>query len=191
MSCQSGGVRRTPRVWPGLYKSLVIALVAGAMVACGAQGSGDPQPGGGATTFAPSVPSASPHVKAAVHAAAAEFYGAYFTDQFAAAWTLLTPRARLQISRNLWVGVHARCLPAGVQEAGPISALTVFGEAAIVTRHPHGGGAQSSTAADVFNYADGRWGYSPSEMSIYLHGSVGADSAAARKAGLCRSWRAF
>jgi hypothetical protein len=169
---------------------LAITLVAWSMVACGAQGSGDPRPGGGAATFAPSVPSASPQVKAAVHAAAAAFYGAYFTHQFAAAWALLTPHARLQIPRKLWVSVHERCLPTAAPDASQIGALTVFGEAAIVTRHPVEGGGQSSTA-DVFNYADGQWGYSPSEISIYLHGSANADIAAARNAGMCRSPRAF
>lgn len=175
-----------------LNKSLVVMLAAAALAGCSAQVSGDPGPGsGGVTTYAPSVASASPQVKANVRAAATEFYRAYFTRQFAVAWTLLTPRARLQIPRKLWVSAHERCLPAVAQDASQIRSVTVFGEAAIVTRGPTSVSGRSSAGADVFNYANGRWGYSPSEMSIYLHGSVGADIAAAKAAGMCRSLRAF
>jgi len=87
--------------------------------------------------------------------------------------------------------VHQQCLATVTQSAGDITGMTVFGEAAIVTRDPAAGSGQPSTAVDVFNYADGSWAYSPSEMSIYLHGSVSADIAAARKAGMCRNARAF
>ena len=72
-----------------------------------------------------------------------------------------------------------------------IKALTVFGDAAIVTEAVTGAPSEPGTAEDVFGYADGRWSYSPQDLSIYHHGSVTADVAAAKAAGLCTSWKIF
>jgi hypothetical protein len=43
----------------------------------------------------------------------------------------------------------------------------------------------------VFHYANGHWGYSPNQLSIYLHRSVPADIAAAKAARLCVGWKGF
>jgi hypothetical protein len=63
--------------------------------------------------------------------------------------------------------------------------VTVFGDAAIVTAKVTGAHARHHIARDIFNYANGRWGYSPADLSVYLHGSVAADISAAKAAGLC------
>ena len=72
-----------------------------------------------------------------------------------------------------------------------IKAMTVFGDAAIVTEAITGAPSQLGTAEDVFSYANGHWSYSPQDLSIYLHGSVTADIAAAKAAGFCTSWKVF
>ena len=69
--------------------------------------------------------------------------------------------------------------------------MTVFGDAAIVTEAVAGTALKPGTAEDVFNYADGHWRYSPADLSIYRHGSVTADIAAAKAAGFCTSWKIF
>ena len=86
---------------------------------------------------------------------------------------------------RLWIGVHARCPVAAGGTARVITAVTVFGNAAIVTERVAGTVSRRTMAEDVFNYFNGRWGYSPSNLGIYHHRSVAADAAAARAAGLC------
>ena len=49
----------------------------------------------------------------------------------------------------------------------------------------------SRAVEDVFNYTGGRWRYSPQAPGIYRHGSVTADIAAAKAAGLCTSPKVF
>ncbi|MGH3422076.1 MAG: hypothetical protein ACRDOD_21075 [Streptosporangiaceae bacterium] len=69
--------------------------------------------------------------------------------------------------------------------------MTVFGGAAIITEKVPRSAAKVGPAEDVFNYAHGRWSYSPADLSIYHHGSVAADVAAARAADLCTGWKIF
>jgi hypothetical protein len=89
------------------------------------------------------------------------------------------------VPRSLWIGLHVRCPVAAVGTARVITAVTVFGNAAIVTERVAGTVSRRTMAEDVFNYFNGRWGYSPSNLGIYHHRSVAADVAAARAAGLC------
>ncbi|MGH3401097.1 MAG: hypothetical protein ACRDRJ_01025, partial [Streptosporangiaceae bacterium] len=128
--------------------------------------------------------------QAAVRAAAARFYRLYTTSRFAAAWDLLTPEARRHVPVNLWVGVHNRCPVAGGGTARVITAVTVLGNAAIVTERIAGTVSRPGMAEDVFNYSHDHWGYSPSNLGIYQHRSVAADVAAARAAGLCTAGKA-
>jgi hypothetical protein len=170
----------------GLLVSLVVAGVAGC--SGGASGpSAVPTPT--ITATASSVPSASPHVKAAARAAAEQFYGLYAASHYAALWNLLSPVPKRQVSRKAWIGVHEACSAAGASKYRVIKAVTVFGNAAIVAETITG--VLPGTAEDVFNYADGRWGYSPQDPGIYQHGSVTADIAAAKAAGLCMSSKVF
>ena len=80
---------------------------------------------------------------------------------------------------------------AGAGKSRIIKAVTVFGSAAIVTEAIAGAASKLGTAEDVFNYANGHWSYSPGDLSIYHHGSVAADVAAAKAAGFCTGWKIF
>ena len=77
------------------------------------------------------------------------------------------------------------CLSDNAETSGAIKSVTVFGNAAIVTEAITGATSTHHTVESVFNYAHGRWGYSPGDISIYHHGSVAADIAAAKAAGFC------
>jgi hypothetical protein len=135
--------------------------------------------------MAPPPSPASPHKRAGARAIAERFYGLYLGRQFAASWDLLAPAAKRQIPLSTWVGVHEGCLPARGAGPGVIKSVTVFGNAAIVTAAITGASPNQDTVRAVFNYAGGRWGYSPGDLSIYRHGSVSADIGAARAAGFC------
>ncbi len=128
---------------------------------------------------------ASPQVEASARAAAARFYGLYFARQFAASWDLLVPAAKHKIPKSVWVRVHDGCLPVGAGKSGVIKSLTVFGNAAIVTEAITGAPSESRTIEAVFNKVNGKWGYSPGDLSIYRHKSALADIAAAKAAGFC------
>jgi hypothetical protein len=148
--------------------------------------AGRPSSGAARTgAMAPPPSPASPEKRAGARTAADRFYGVYLAGQFAASWDLLAPAAKRQIPRSTWVGVHEGCLSARGTRAGVIKSVTVFGNAAIVTAAITGASANEGTVRAVFNYAGGRWGFSPGNLSIYHHGSVSADIEAARAAGFC------
>ena len=90
-----------------------------------------------------------------------------------------------------WVSVHEACPSADAGKPRTIKAVTVFGNAAIITEVITGSPVQPGTAEDVFNFVNGHWSYSPQNLSIYDHGSVTADVAAAKAAGLCASWKLY
>jgi hypothetical protein len=170
-------------------------LVAVALAGC--SGSA-PAP---APSTAPSSPAATrptvtqtsppqPRTKAGVHTAAANFYRLYSVGQFAASWDLLTPTAQQAIPLTTWVAVHKGCSSAAAQKARVIRSVLVFGNAAIVTQTIGGARPRRGKAHDVFSYANGHWGYAPNDLSIYQHGSVAADIAAARAQGLCPARKA-
>jgi hypothetical protein len=130
-------------------------------------------------------------MQARARAAAAQFYGLYSAGQFAAVWDLLSPATKRYVPRRVWVSVHDACPTTGAGKSRVIKAVTVFGSAAITTEATAGAAAKVHTAEDVFTYAHGRWSYSPRDLSIYHHGSVAADIAAAKAAGFCASWKIF
>jgi len=129
-------------------------------------------------------------IKAAARPAAAHFYAVYSARRYVASWHLLAPASARQIRVRAWVAVHRAC--ASAASAKPrIKAVTVFGNAAIVTTTMAGVPAGRATTEDVFNFADGRWGYSPEDLGIYRQRSVAADVTAAKAAGLCAGWKSF
>jgi hypothetical protein len=130
-------------------------------------------------------------MRTGARAAAARSYRLYSASQFAAFWNLLSPATKRQVSRRVWVKVHEACTSAGAAESRIIKSVTAFGNAAIITEAVAGVPAKPGGTEDVFNYAQGRWSYSPSDLSIYHHGSVAADVAAARAAGFCTGWKIF
>ena len=66
-----------------------------------------------------------------------------------------------------------------------VSKATVTGNTAIVTVSLSGAAAAIGSASEALTYAAGRWGFVPSDLSSYGHGSVKADIAAAKAAGYC------
>lgn len=132
---------------------------------------------------------AEPKTRAAVRAAAASFYRLYSASQFAASWALLALTAKKQVPQSVWVGVHEACPSAGTGMARAIKSVVVFGDAAIVTETITGTLSRLGPAEDVFNYANGHWGFSPGAPGIYHRGSVAADIAAAKAAGFCANRR--
>jgi hypothetical protein len=198
-----------------LAQAVPTALAAAALAGCGGSASG-PDSGtqmpavrgttgttagtgvaattGGNTSAggsAPLAPSITPKVEAAARPAAAHFYSTLSSGKFAASWDLLAPAVRKQIPLRVWVGVHDACPTATVGKTRVIKAVTVFGNAAIVTTVLPGAAAKARVSEDVFNYVSGQWAYSPEDLSIYEHGSVAADVAAAKKAALCTGWKSF
>jgi hypothetical protein len=142
----------------------------------------------GHATAAPSAAQAKPaqaRTQAGARAAAARFYRLYSGRHFGASWDLLAPAAKRQVSKQVWIGVHGRCLAVNAARSGVIRSVTVFGDAAIITQQITSAHARHRIARDIFNYAKGRWDYSPADLSVYRHGSVAADVSAAKAAGLC------
>lgn len=180
-------------------KGLAVGLVTVGLVGCGGSGASTPsaaarsgRPAAAPGIVASTVPAptpVSPRVRAGARAAAAQFYGLYSARQFATSWDLLSPVTKRQVSKRLWVSVHDACQSRRTGKSRTIRAVTVFGSAAIVTEAITG--ASPGTTEDVFNYSNGRWSYSPADLSIYHHGSVAADVAAARAAGFCASGKLF
>ncbi len=127
-------------------------------------------------------------MKAGVRATAVRFNEEYFASNFAASWDLLSPATQHVISQTIWIRVHDGCPSASTGKSRVIKSMTVFGDAAILTEALTGAVA---TTEDVFNYAHGRWSYAPEDLGIYLRGSVPADIAAVKAAGLCGSWKGF
>ena len=174
-------------------KGLAVSLAAVGLVGCsgGVPGAPSANPVATARTTASSVPPASPQMKAGARAAATRVYSLYSADQFAAFWNLLAPATKRQISERVWVSVHEACPSAVAGKPRVIKAMTVFGDAAIVTENISGTSLKPGTAEDVFNYVDGHWSFSPADVSIYRHGSVSTDIAAAKADGFCTSWKIF
>ncbi len=134
---------------------------------------------------------AAPKMRAGARAAAAGFDAAYLANRFATSWQLLAPAVKRQIPEEVWIGVHDRCQPAAAAKVRVISAVTVFGDTAIVTEQIAGGSAKLRSTENVFSYANGRWGYEPQDLGLYHKKSVAADVAAAKAAGYCTSWKDF
>jgi hypothetical protein len=175
-----------------LAKTLLVGLIAAGLLGC--DGHSSPAPASGApsplvtkTTAVTAPPSpVSQKVKTDARTIAERFYGLYLGGQFASSWELLAPAAKRQISKRTWVKVHEECLSATARSSGKFKSLTIFGNAAIATESVVGT-SETSTLRAVFNYAGGRWGYSPGDLGIYHHGSISADIKAARAAGFCAS----
>jgi hypothetical protein len=59
------------------------------------------------------------------------------------------------------------------------------GNTAIVTVSLAGVAASLGSESQALIYSAGRWGLLPSDLSLYKHGSVKADIAAAKATGYC------
>lgn len=179
-----------------LRKALLLGVAAVGLVGCTNSVSTSSLPSQSPSTVkftGPPAAKATPIPKATTsgaRVAAVQFDNIFFASKFAASWDLLSADVKRAIPEQVWVRVHDGCQSAQTNVTRVIKSVTVFGDAAIVTETVT---AQSkrSTGEDVFNYADGRWGYSPENLSIYHRGSVSADIAAARAAGFCSGQQPF
>ena len=179
------------RLWKGLLAGVVAVGLAGCTNSASTPSSTSQAPTG-AGTVRPTVQPTPlpPGAKGGARAAAAQFDSAYFASRFADSWYLLAPDARRSVSKKVWVGVHDGCPAATSGVTRVIKSVTVFGDTAIVTETMRL--AKSRKMAEyVFDYVGGHWGYSLVYPGIYHHGSIAADVAAAKKAGLCASWKTF
>jgi hypothetical protein len=142
-----------------------------------------------ATSTAVAAAPVSPRLRTDARAAAAQAFGLYTAGQFTAFWKLLSPASKHRISKNAWVSVHEACSSAEGGKPVTVKAVTVFGNAAIVTEAITGPSPQTTEV--VFNYVNGQWSYSPVDPSLYSHKTVAADIAAAKAAGFCGGWKIF
>ena len=127
------------------------------------------------------APLSEPTSVAAVRADAADYLSLASAGQFAITYQMLSASARQAITQQAWVAVHQACAGTSYK----IRHLAVAGKTATVTVGL--GGGHHGTLTETFVYAAGSWGVSPGDLSLYQHGSVSADAAAARAKGNCAS----
>ena len=127
------------------------------------------------------APLKEPANVAAVRADAADYLSLASAGQFAITYQMLSASARQAITQQAWVAVHRACAGTSYQ----LRHLAVAGRTATVTVGLTGG--HHGTLTETFVYAAGSWGVSPGDLSLYQHGSVSADAAAARAQGSCAS----
>jgi hypothetical protein len=180
-----------------LWKGLLVGVAAVGLVGCTNSASTPPSAGPSPTaagTTEPTAAQATPlpaGAKSDVRVAAEQFDSDYFADRFAAAWYLLAPDVQRQVPKKVWAGVHDGCPSATSGVTRVIKSVTVFGNTAIVSETVLREQSRRNTVEYVFYYMAGHWGYSPVDPGIYHRGSIAADIAAAKAAGLCVSWKAF
>ena len=93
------------------------------------------------------------------------------------------------IPETTWAAVHQGCPPQSAGLAYDVKNVTVTGNTAVATVTLAGAASSLASASEAFTYAGGKWGYTPgpSDLSLYEHGSVQADIAAAKAQGYCAS----
>jgi hypothetical protein len=178
------------RAGRGLLIGSVAVGLAGLAGCTGGSASGGQTPLTAATTrptgYASAAAPGSQPMRTSARAAAIRFYDLYSDGQFAATWKLLTPQMRRDIPERVWVGVHEGCSAGGAAKPMTVTAVTVFGNAAIVTESIAG-----SVSEQVFSEVKGNWDYGPGTLGIYHRGSVTADISTARAAGFCGGSKTF
>lgn len=127
------------------------------------------------------APLSEPATMAAVRADADDYVSLASAGQFAITYQMLSASARQDITQQAWVAVHQTCAGTSYK----IKHLSVAGKTATVTVGLAGG--HHGTLTETLVYAAGSWGISPADLSLYRHGSVSADVAAARAQGSCAS----
>jgi hypothetical protein len=171
------------------YQASVMAVAAAAagltLVACSSGGpAAEPAASPAGASAHPSVTIGEPQTVAAVRADAGDYLSLYSAGQYAITYQMLTPSVRQAINQQAWVAVHKGCPGAGV--TFKIARVAVAGKTAVVTASLSGGG-QKSSQTEKLVYANGHWGVSPRDLSLYQRGSVAADVAAAQAQGRCAS----
>jgi hypothetical protein len=133
---------------------------------------------------------AEPDTAAAAGTAAGRLLGYYAAGRFGQAWDMLTVPVQQQVPRATWNGFYGGCFAVTgvtytVRQAvirDPASAEVI----AVVAVSTRGDGPPPGYPLTLaFDYDGNRWRYQPNSTAIWGHGSVAADLAAARAAGVC------
>lgn len=127
------------------------------------------------------APLREPATLAAVRADADDYLSLDSAGQFAITYQMLSATARQAITQQAWVAVHRACAGTSYQ----LKHLSVAGKTATATVGLTGG--HRGTLTETLVYVAGSWGVSPGDLSLYQHGSLSADVAAARAQGGCAS----
>ena len=172
------------------YQASAMAAAAAAagltMVACSSGSGAAAGPSATATKVSgrPLAAAGEPQTVAAVRSDADDYLSLYSAGQYAIIYQMLSAAARQAITEQAWVAVHQDCPGAG--RAYKIAHVVVTGKTAVVAASLPGSGKQGSQT-ETLVYANGHWGVSPRDLSLYQHGSVAADVAAAHAQGHCAS----
>jgi hypothetical protein len=126
-----------------------------------------------------------PETAAAASAVAKQYFGLYSAGQFTAAYGLLTQSARRAVSESTWVAVHRGCPSQSAGLAYEVKDATRTGNTVIVTVSLTGVASGPASESEALTYSGGRWRFVLNDLSMYEHGSVKADLAAAKAAGYC------
>ena len=169
------------------YQASAMAAAAAAagltMVGCSSGGGAVGPPASVAKASArPTVPLGEPHTVAAVRSDADDYLSLYSAGQYAITYQMLSAPARQAISEQAWVAVHKGCPGAG--RAYRITRVVVTGRTAVVTAALPGAG-KLGRQTETLVYANGQWGFSPRDLSLYQHRTVAADVAAVHAQGHC------
>lgn len=122
---------------------------------------------------------------AAAAAVARQYLGLYSAGQFAAAYGLLAPSTQQTVGEPTWVAVHQGCPSQAAGLAYDVKDTTLTGNTAVVTVTLAGAASSLASESEALTYSSGRWGFVPNDLSLYEHGSVKADIAAAKAGGYC------
>lgn len=170
------------------YQASAMAAAAAAagltMVACSSGGgaAAGPPASVAKASARPTVPLGEPHTVAAVRSDADDYLSLYSAGQYAITYQMLSAPARQAISEQAWVAVHKGCPGAG--RAYRITRVVVTGRTAVVTAALPGAG-KLGRQTETLVYANGQWGFSPRDLSLYQHRTVAADVAAVHAQGHC------
>lgn len=136
---------------------------------------------------ASSAAAVTPDTTAAAQSAAQQFFTFYSAGQWDDAWQYLTAADKREAPESVYAAVHQQCPSAAAGMAYATKGVTLAGQTAVVTYTVSGAtGALLGNATMPMTWTPSGWGVEPSGMSVYTHGNVSADLAAAKAAGRLR-----
>jgi hypothetical protein len=172
----------------GLYAAWGCAAVAAVLAVAGWYTALKEHHSGTAATTAAAQPAAAqPDTEAAAKSAATSFLSLYSAQQYGQAWQYLTPAEQAEVTKSDYEQVHQQCASDAGGLAYKITGVTMDGKTAVITYTIAGAMSKLASATMAAQWGAAAWGVQPNDFSIYDHGSVKADVAAAKKAGDCAS----
>jgi hypothetical protein len=176
----------------GIVSGTLIVAALLAVAACSSASSSTSASTPAAASTAPASPATTasttqPETATAASAVARQYFGLYSAGQFAAAYGLLAPSAQRAVSESTWVAVHQGCPSQAAGLTYDIKDATLTGNTAVVTVTLAGVASSLASESEAPTYSGGQWGFVSNDLSMYEHGSVKADLAAAKAAGYCAS----